>query len=99
MKHLVRRGGKEMQASMQRCKPHSLPLGRILEELTLHREDAGAQPGELPSLKTRLCSMWCSEGTMLVSAGRAEPEFKTCLVVVASHRHPGASAPTQHLSS
>lgn len=72
----MRHGGKEMQVSMRRCKPHSLPVGRILKVLTLHREDAGAQPGELPSLKTLLCSMWCSEGTMLFSAGRVEPEFK-----------------------
>lgn len=50
-------------------------------------------------LKTHLWCMWCPEGAMLVSAGRVEPEFKMCLVVVASHWHPGASAPTQHLPS
>lgn len=99
MKHLVVHAEKELQVSMQRCKSRLLPLGRILKVFILHREDAGAQPGELPSLKTRLWNMWCPEGIMLVSAGRVEPELKMCLVVVASHWHPGASAPTQHLSS
>lgn len=37
-----------MQVSRQSCKPHLLPLGRILEVFILHREDADAQLGELP---------------------------------------------------
>lgn len=99
VKHLVVHGGEEMQGSMQRFKLCLLPLGKILKVFILHREDAGAHPDELPSLQTHLWSMWCPGGTMLISAGRVEPEFKMCLVVVASHWHPGASAPTQHLSS
>lgn len=70
------RGGKEMQVSVQRCKPCLLHLGRILKVLILHREDAFARPGELPNLRRPLCSMWCSEGIMLVLAGRVEPELK-----------------------
>lgn len=72
VKHFVGGGEKEMQVSVQRCKPCLLHLGRILKVLILHREDAFARPGELPSLRRPLCSMWCSGGAMLVLAGRVE---------------------------
>lgn len=65
-----------MQVSVQRCKPCLLHLSRILKVLILHREGAFARPGELPSLGRPLCSMWCSEGIMLVLAARVEPELK-----------------------
>ena len=65
-----------MRVSVQRCKPWLLHLGRILEVLILHRQDVFARPGELPSLRRPLCSMWCSEGIILVLAGRVEPELK-----------------------
>ena len=68
--------GKEVQASVQRCKPCLLHLGRIVKVLILHREFAFTRPGELLSLGRPLCSMWCFEDIMLVLAGRAEPKLE-----------------------
>lgn len=68
-----------MQASVQRCKPCLLHLGRVPKVLILHREDAFARPGELPTLKRPLCSLWCSETIVLVLARRVEPELKALI--------------------
>lgn len=65
-----------MQANVQRCKPCLLHLGRILQVLILHREDAFARPGELPTLMRPLCSVWCSEAIVLILLGRVELELK-----------------------